>query len=168
MNSLMQQHGDILKSTQELRGALLSVLDDSDLAYKLPGDNITLGQLCQEMGEVQQSYIDGFKTFKQDFSYRHPDEQIGSSVAALKAWYESLDEALLTVLNGLSEDDLQKPVDRGHGFAPSTGTNFHIYREALLIFYAKAHLYVKALGKRVPGQWQWWIGDRMDYENPVM
>jgi len=42
--------------------------------------------------------------------------------------------------------------------------NFHVYREALLIFYAKAHLYVKALNKSVPGKWRWWIGDRMDYE----
>ncbi len=165
MNSLMQQHGELLKSTQELRGALVSVLADADLAYKLPGRNITLGALCQEMGEVEQAYIDGFKTFKQDFSYRHPDPGVGTSVAALKAWYEALDQDLRTTLEALSEDDLQKPIDRGFGFAPTAGTNFHVYREALLIFYAKAHLYVKALDKRVPGQWQWWIGDRDDYEN---
>ena len=44
---------------------------------------------------------------------------------------------------------------------------FHIYREALLIFCAKAHVYLKALGKRVTGPWQWWIGDRADYEPGV-
>ena len=42
---------------------------------------------------------------------------------------------------------------------------FHIYREALLIFYAKVHVYLKALGKQVEGPWRWWIGDRADYEN---
>lgn len=164
MNSLMQQHGELLRSTQELRRDLLSVLADEDLAYKLPGNNITLGALCQEMGEVEQSYIDSFKRFKQDFSYRHGDPSVASSVASLAAWYDALDQELQATLEGLSEDDLQKTIDRGYGFTPGVIMNFHIYREALLIFYAKAHLFVKALNKSVPGKWRWWIGDRTDYE----
>jgi hypothetical protein len=32
-----------------------------------------------------------------------------------------------------------------------------IYREALLIFYGKASIYLKALGKTLPEQWQAWI-----------
>lgn len=164
MNTLMQQHGELLRSTQELRRDLLSVLVDEDLAYKLPGNNITLGALCQEMGEFQQSYIDGFKQFKQDYLYRHNDPSVATSVASLSAWYDALDRELNAVLEGLSEDDLQKTIDRGYGFNPGVIQNFHVYREALLIFYAKAHLYVKALNKSVPGKWRWWIGDRMDYE----
>lgn len=164
MNTLMQQHGELLRSTQELRRDLLSVLADDDLAHKLPGRNITLGMLCQEMGEVEQSYIDSFKRFKQDFSYRHGDPSVASSVTKLAAWYDALDRELLAALEELSEDDLQKTIDRGYGFTPSVTQNFHIYREALLIFYAKAHLYVKALNKSVPGKWRWWIGDRADYE----
>jgi hypothetical protein len=163
MNSLMQEQAGLLASTQELRRDLLSVLTDADLAYKLPGRNLTLGALCQEMGEIEQSYIDSFKTFKQDFSYRHAAE-VAASVEKLKAWYDALDHDLKAALEGLGEDDLQKAIDRGYGFTPTVTMNFHIYREALLIFYAKAHLYVKALEKSVPGKWRWWIGDRMDYE----
>jgi hypothetical protein len=48
---------------------------------------------------------------------------------------------------------------------PSTDELIKFYHEALLIFYAKVHVYLKALGKRVPGPWQWWIGDRADYES---
>ena len=33
-----------------------------------------------------------------------------------------------------------------------------------MIFYAKAHVYLKALGTHVEGPWRWWIGDRADYE----
>src|SRR5688572_9609313 len=140
MNSLLQQNGELLRSTQELRRDLLTVLTDDDLAYKLPGRNMTLGALCQEMGEDQRAYIEGFKTFRQDFSYRHPDGRVATSVEALRAWYEELDRELDDALNALSEDDLQRPVERGYGFAPTVTMNFHIYREALLIFYAKVHL----------------------------
>lgn len=165
MNSLMQQYADLFASTQELRRDLFSVLTDEDLAYKLPGRNLTLGALCQEMGEVEQSYLDSFKTFKQDFSYRYPDPAVAGSVQKLSAWHDALDQELKAVLEGLSEDDLQKPIDRGYGFTPNALMNFHIYHEAVLIFYAKAHLFVKALDKQVPGKWRWWIGDRMDYED---
>jgi hypothetical protein len=160
----MQEQAGLLASTQELRRDLLSVLTDADLAYKLPGRNLTLGALCQEMGEVEQSYIDSFKTFKQDFSYRHESAGVATSVEKLRAWYEALDRELTATLEELAEDDVQKAIDRGYGFTPTVTMNFHIYREALLIFYGKAHLYVKALEKSVPGKWQWWIGDRMDYE----
>ncbi|MCZ7545241.1 MAG: DinB family protein [Anaerolineae bacterium] len=165
MNSLMQEHASLFESTQELRRDLLDVLTDADLTYRLPGRNLTLGALCQEMGEIEQSYIDGFKTFKQDYSYRHPDAEVATRVEKLRAWYDALDQELKTTLESLSEADLQKQIDRGYGFTPTVPANFHIYREALLIFYAKAHIYVKALEKSVPTKWRWWIGDRADWES---
>ena len=58
-------------------------------------------------------------------------------------------------------------MDRGHGFAAPLPEQFHICHEALLIFYAKVHVYLKALGKQVPGPWKWWIGDRAEYESPT-
>jgi uncharacterized damage-inducible protein DinB len=164
MNSLWQQQADLLKSTQELRGDLFAVLTDADLAYKLPGTNPTLGELCREMGEIEQSYIDSFKTFKQDMSYRYDDAEVATSLAKLKAWSEKLDQDLSATLEALSEDDVQKKtIDRGHDFTPTVFMQFHIYREALLIFYAKAHIYLRALEKTVPTKWQWWIGDRADW-----
>lgn len=166
MNRLMTEHSPLLESTQERRHELLSILTDDDLGYALPG-NLTLGALCREMGEMQHSYVESFKTFKQDYFYRHPDPAVETSVAALSAWFDALDAELKAALNALSDDDLDKTIDRGFGYAPTAQMNFHVYREALLIFYAKAHLYVKALGKRVPGNWPYWIGDRPDWEIPA-
>ncbi len=164
MNSLMQQHAGLLSSTQELRRDFVNVLSDNDLAYRLPGDNVTLGELCREMGEVERAYIEGFRTFKQDFDYRHADASVTTSVDRLKAWYNALDEDLRHALEALTEEDLDRPIDRGYGFTPTATMNFHVYREALLIFYAKVDVYLKALSKRVPGKWRWWIGNRADWE----
>lgn len=158
MNSLIEQ-GSVLKETQKLRDDLMDTLEDSDLAYKLPGDNPTLGELCRECGEIEHIYIQGFKTLTQDWAYRTDDPELATSVERLKAWYKSLDEELATVLGAFAEDDLHsKQIDRGHGFTPTVFLQFHIYREALLMFYAKASVYLKALQKPVSDQWRAWIG----------
>lgn len=122
-----------------------------------------VGELCREIGEVERGYIESFRTFRYDLGYRH-DTAVSGSVERLAAWYEELDRDLWEVLEGLEEADLARRVDRGGGFTPAATVQFHIYREALLIFYAKADVYLKALGRRVAGDWQSWIGDRADYE----
>lgn len=163
MTGFMREEGEVLSATQELRRQLLAVLSDADLGFRPVDGCLTLGELCREIGEVQHAYIDSFRTFRIDFSYRH-DPAVSRSVERLTAWYEQLDRELAAVLEGLEEADLARSVDRGDGFTPPVTAQFHIYREALLIFYAKAHVYLKALGKQVTGPWQWWIGDRADYE----
>lgn len=158
MNSLLESEFP-LHETQSLRYDLLKVLTDSDLAYKLPGDNPTLGELCREIGEVEHSYIQSFKTFKLDWSYGNSDPDLVTSVARLQAWYTTLDQEFEAVIRGFSEDDLQhKQIDRGHGFRPSPYVQFQIYHEALLMFYAKASVYLKALQKSVNDQWRAGIG----------
>jgi hypothetical protein len=159
MNSLVEREFPILKATQALREQLMNTLTDTDLAYRLPGENPSLGDLCFEMGEIENSYIQSFKTFKHDFTYRPDTGQIGRSIEKLKVWYQTLDAELDDVLRALSEDDVQnKKIERVHNFSPAVITQFHIYREALLIFYAKADVYLRALGKRLNDQWLAWIG----------
>ena len=164
MTRFMQEQSEVLSATQELRRQLLAVLTDADLGFRPADGCLPLGELCREIGEVQQTYIDSFRTFRNDFSYRH-DPEVSRGVERLAGWYAQLDRELEQVLEGLEEADLARRVDRGHGFAPPVPVQFHIYREALLIFYAKAQVYLKALGKQVTGPWQWWIGDRADYES---
>ena len=156
MNSLIENE---LSGVQDLRDQLLDMISDQDLAYKLPGHNPTLGELCEQMGQIQQIYIHSFKTFKQDWGLRGSKPEAPNSVASLKVWYKKLDAELLEALNGLSEDDLHnKQIDRGHGFTPSPFVQFQVYREALLIFYAKVSVYLKALEKQFTDQWKSWIG----------
>ena len=163
MTDFFQEQREVLHATQELRRQLLAVLGDADLGCRPAPGCLSLGELCREVGEIQHTYVESFRTFRHDFSYRHDPEAAGS-VARLAEWYAQLDAELEEVLEGLEEADLARTVDRGHGFAPPVPVQFHIYREALLIFYAKAHVYLKALGKQVDGPWRWWIGDRADYE----
>ncbi len=158
MNRLVQNQLEVLHQTQSMRNDLMNILTDEDLHYRLPGKNITLGELCREMGEVEHVYIESFKTFKLDLSYRNLEPGLATSVEQLTAWFKALDEQLDAALRGLSDDDLQnKLIDRVH-FTTPIEVHYHIYREALLIFYAKASLYLRALDKDLPGLFPTWIG----------
>jgi hypothetical protein len=109
------------------------------------------------MGEVQQSYVTSFQTFEQEFRHREQPELEGS-VERLTAWFNRLDREFKETLESLSEEDLQnRVIDRGGGFVIPPTIQYHIYREALLIFFAKASVYLKGLGKALPEQWQAWI-----------
>ena len=156
MNSLID---DELPGIHDLRDQLMGMISDRDLDYGLPGDNPTFGELCLEIGHIQQVYTHSFKTFKQDWGYRTSPPDTPNSVASLKAWYARLETELGAALRGLSEDDVHsRQIDRGHGFAPSAYVQFQIYREALLVFYAKASVYLKALEKPLTDRWKAEIG----------
>lgn len=156
MNSIIENE---FLGSQDLRDQLMDMLSDQDLSYKLTGSNPTLGELCEEMGQIQQIYTHSFKTLTLDWAYRGSNPDAANSVASLKTWYKTLDAELYEVLSALSEDDvLNKHIDRGHGFTPSLYVQFQVYHEALLIFYAKASVYLKALNKQVTDEWRIGIG----------
>lgn len=157
MNTIVRDYYPTFRLYQRLRDHLMDGLDDPDLGYA-PGRNPPLGVLCREIGEVEQAYIDSFRTFTQDFSYRAGDPELDTSVAKLKAWYGRLDAELKDAIEGLSDDDLQnRLVDRGHGFTVPPAIQLDIYKEALLIFYGKVSVYLKGMGKERSEQWQEWI-----------
>lgn len=148
-----------LKLYQSLRDQLMAVLSDEDLKFTPGGENPTLGALCREIGEVQQSYIDSLKNLEQDFSYRYDDSNIENRVSLLTAWFETLDSELKSTLESLSDEQLESQViDRGGGFKLPISLQIDIYKEALLIFYGKVVVYLKAMGKERPKQWQEWLG----------
>lgn len=155
MNSLIE---DELAGTQALRDQLLDMITDQDLAYKLPGNNPTLGELCEDMGRIQQIYTRSFKTFIQDWRYLGSKPEAPTTVASLRAWYKTLDAEMAEAINALTEEELHtKQIDRG-GFTPTAFVHGQVYHEALLIFYAKASVYLQALEKSLTDQWRSWIG----------
>lgn len=158
MNSIMTEYYPVFELYQSLRDQLMDLLNDGDLAFR-PGDNNpTLGALCREMGEVQYAYLQSFKTFKLDFSYRNDEPGLQDSVQQLTTWYEQLDQALKKVVSGLSEEDVSnRMIDRGGDFVLSPRIQLDVYKEALLIFYGKASVYLRMMGKPLPEQWQEWI-----------
>ena len=68
MNRYMLEKWPWIEGTHGMRSQLLDSLSDADLAFSPGGQNMTLGALCREMGEVEYSYIQSLKTFRQDWS----------------------------------------------------------------------------------------------------
>jgi hypothetical protein len=159
MNSLMRDYYPTFEMYQAMRNQLMEILNDGDLIFQPHGHNEMLGALCLEIGETEASYVQSFKTFKQDFSYRKEEKGLEWSVDRLEAWFGDLDRDLKSVLEALSESDLRKRVvDRGGDFELPLHIQLDVYKEALLIFYGKVSVYLKAMGKERPQQWQEWIG----------
>ncbi len=148
---------------QALRDQLMAIIADADLGYRLGGATETLGALCREIGDIEHSYIDSFRTFRQDLGYRNPDPRMERSIEALSAWYTELDRELMAVLEDLSENDIasrrivRSDFDADY-FSPLPRSQMNTYREALLIFYGKVSIYLRAMDKPFPPQWQAWIG----------
>ena len=118
---------------------------------------MTLGALCREMGEIEHSYEQSLKTFQQDWSYHNTEADLESSVARLKAWFQTLDDELKATVAALSDEDLQKTIDRG-GFSMPVELQLDVYLQALLIFLGKATVYFKAMNKALPQNFQEYIG----------
>lgn len=157
MNSLIENYYPTFELYQSLRAQLMEIVTDEDLLFDPGGENMTLGALCRQIGETEYSYIQSFRTFRQDFEYRNELPGLSESVERLATWYEALDKELKEAVAVLSEEDLaSRTIDRG-GFDVSPMIQLEIYKEALLIFYGKADIYLKAIGRRPPEQWAMWI-----------
>lgn len=157
MNSIMAEYYPTFRMYQALRSQLMDMLTDDDLRFGVGGENPALGALCKEVGEVEHAYVESFKAFRIDFSYRNPEPGLAESVDQLMAWYNALDAELEAAVAGLSEEDVKtRQIDRGGWSLPPT-IQLEVYKEALLIFYGKASVYLKAMGKPRPQQWQEWI-----------
>lgn len=158
MNRILIEHYELFRLYQRLRAQLMERLYDSDLEFSPGGANPSLGQLCVEIGDIQQAYIDSFRTFRLTFDSRRDDPATATSVERLKLWYSELDAALYEALAALTDEEIAgRRIDRGHGFEVSPGVQLEIYKEALLIFYGKVSVYMKALGREISDQWDDWI-----------
>lgn len=156
MNSFMQEQWSWIEGSHAMRTGILDCLTDADLAFTPGGLNMTMGELCKEFGEIEHSYIESIKTRKQDWSYRNTEAGLTTSVAKLKAWYQHLDDDLKATVSALSDDDLQQTIDRG--MPMPIKTQLEVYLQALLIFFGKATIFLRAMDKPLPDAVQQWIG----------
>ena len=159
MNYIMRDYYPMFEKYQALRNQLVELLSDSDLSFR-PGEaNLTLGALCREIGEIQVAYIHSFKTLKSDFSYRHKDSSaLEASVVRLRTWFSELDHDLKQVVADLSDDEIEsREIEHGK-FSFPISFQLAVYAEALIIFYGKVSIYLRAMGKDIPKQWRDWIG----------
>lgn len=157
MNRYFQEKWSWIEGTHGMRLQLLDALSDETLAFNPGGENVTLGALCRESGDVEYSYIQSLKTFKQDWSYHNETPGIETSVAQLRAWYQQMDEEMKALVEGLSDDDLKKTVDRG-GYPAPVDMQLDVYLQAQLIFFGKASIYCKALNIEMTPTFNEYIG----------
>src|SRR6266581_8571932 len=149
MKRFIQERWPWLEEVRGMRLQLLDILSNADLAFSPGGQNITLGALLRKMGDIEHSYIQSLKTFKQDWSYHNTEAGLESDITRLKAWYQILDDEMQDTVSALSNEDLTRFVDRG-GFNSTVERQVDHYGEALLIFFGKATIYLKAMNKPVP------------------
>lgn len=156
MNAILRDQYPLFEHYQALRSQMLDLLTDVDLAFTLPG-NPTLGELCREIGETEHCYVESFRHFTQNFDFRADDPALERDLARLREWYARLDTDLHAAISALSDDDCEnRLIDRG-GWSVPPRIQLEIYKEALLIFYGKASVYLKALDKPRTEQWREWI-----------
>jgi hypothetical protein len=157
MSSLSQEKWSWIEGTHGMRGELLNSLGDAELAFSPGGQNVTLGELFVEIGDIEYSYTQSLKTFEQDWSYHNAEEGVQSHVSQLSEWFQVLDGAMKTVVDELTDDDVNREIKR-NGFSVPVGLQLDIYMQALLIFLGKATIYFRAMNKPLSKQIQDWIG----------
>ena len=146
----------LLEQTLNIRHEFLDALTDADLAFQIEG-NPTLGELLKESLDTEHQYADSFSTDKHNWSLTFPDAS-ATSVQSLKDGFAKTEQAFKVSLSALSEEEAQsKIIDRG-AFQVPVRVQFHIYREAFLIYFAKITVYLKAMNKPLTPQLKAWIG----------
>jgi hypothetical protein len=150
--------GKVAVDRRHARHAPATARSDERLSFSPGGENVTLGALCRESGDVEYSYIQSLKTFKQDWSYHNETPGIETSVTQLQAWYQRMDEEMKAIVEGFSDDDLTKTIDRGTGFSVPVDMQLDIYLQALLIFFGKISIYCKSLGIEMTPTFKEYIG----------
>ncbi len=126
-----------------------------DLGFSLPG-NPTLGEIFREEAEIERSYADSFKTFKQTFESGKSDPALATNIDQLKAQFQLIDTDLDGTLETLSEADIERTIERGAAYP--VPTQLQIYFQTVLIFFGKVTIYYRAMDKPLPENWKAWIG----------
>src|SRR5258708_12577834 len=102
MNRYMLEKWPWIEGTHAMRSQLLDILSDADLAFNPGGQNMTLGALCREMGEIEDSYVQSLKTFQQDWSYHNMEAALDSAFPRPTPCFQPLDNQLQSTIPAFS------------------------------------------------------------------
>lgn len=138
------------------RDELFAVLTNAELAFSPGGGNPPLGELCVRLGETAHTYAESFRTFKADFSFRCEDANLARNVERLQAWHSEKDAALAAALALLTAADANRTIARDGEQIP-LAEHLLVYNEALLLFYGKVYVYLRAMGPKLPNKWGDWV-----------
>ena len=158
MNRLIQQRAHMIDLSHTLRDEVFRGLSDADLDFSPGGTAPTLRGLLLEQADVQAAYAESFRTLKLKFGEATPAGH--QSIQELRERFAGLDAELIAALETLSDDDLRRPHDPRGLKAPgyTVETSYYTYRESVLIFAARASVYLRALNREVPTLMKSFVG----------
>jgi hypothetical protein len=154
-NRLTPQKANLFDLTHSLRDCVLGALQDTDLSFSPGGDTLALHRLLLEQGEIQTAYTRLFQTSELKFDLPAPAGL--NTVADLQSWFAGLDAEMWAALEALSNEDLDRHIQRS-GHSMPLGVTFYTYRESVFIFAAKASVYLRAMSREVPKQVLGFVG----------
>ena len=158
MNRLIQQRAHMIDLSHTLRDEVFEGISDADLEFSPGGTAPTLRALLLEQANVQAAYAESFRTLRLKFGEATPAASQGTE--ELRERFARLDAELIAALEALSDDDLKRPHDPRSQRAPgyTVETSVYTYRESLLIFAAKASVYLRALNRPLPDLMKSFVG----------
>ncbi|MFB9993302.1 DinB family protein [Deinococcus oregonensis] len=158
MNRLTAQRTHLIDLTHTLRDTVFDQITDADLEFSPGGTALTFRRLLLEQAEIQAAYAESFRTLKLKFDVVAPPEV--QTTAQIQAWFGQLDAELLEALDALTNEDLSRLHDPRGQMSPhyTVEISFHTYRESVLIFAARASVYLRALGRDVPKLMKSFVG----------
>ena len=131
MNRFMKRYPELMELNQKLRHDVLDAISDEDLGRTLGGDTLSLAELLLQQGRWEDDYV--------------------------QAWFHGIEQSIKTTLEAMSDEELSRPVKRGHHSLPLEITAY-TYRESLIIFAGKASLYLRSLGRPVSAHLKGFVG----------
>ena len=111
-------------------------------------------EIAKTIAGEEKAVVLGVISGNMDFSVM---TSVPEDMKELIEWYERSHKEMVHKYNELSDEDLKKTIDRG-SFSPTIDVQLQVYLQALLIFFGKATIFVKAMNKPLPQPFQEWIG----------
>lgn len=159
MNQIEQNFMSLLDMGMDVLAEALSEVSSGDLEFTPPGESVSLGELSRAMGDVTYAYAESYRTGVMDLTLSAENRDRPHTGREMADWLRAQEGLLKEAVSGLSDEQLTtKTVDRGGGWKIPLLTQFHVYREALLIFFGKLDVYLRMMNKKRPARWVQWVG----------
>lgn len=159
MNQIEKDFFQLLDMGMDVLASVLTKISADDLELKPAGTELSMGELCRQMCDTAHAYTESFLSKDMDFELRAPERDGPSTGAEFATYLRQLETRMKEVIRSFSDDDLATvKIDREERWMVPPVLQFHIYREALLIFFGKLDVYVRMLNVERPVLWVRWVG----------
>lgn len=136
-----------------MRDALIAPLDESDMSFSPGGTNLVWSGLLSEAVAIQSDYLASFETLAMSWSSRGAELQIDQVRLRLAAQDASMAECLAR----FGAADMAEVVARPD-LSRTRTEQVEAYAQFVLIFLARASVYVRAQGRQLPPSVAQYVG----------